>query len=150
MTFDEMLSTYDRLAYAHNYIFGFEKDGEIFATTCTAEILPSICYLDRASRGQGSAIRFRPNREQKALLASQSTTFRLCSAESLEKAKAESKYNRGEIFEKFVTEFFGQKWRKDHIPFTEGGDIEVDGIAYQVKFAKATFTNEKTLLRMAG
>ena len=101
MTFNEMLSTYDRLAYAHHYIFGFEKDGEIFATTCTAEILPSVCYLDRASRGQGSAIRFRPNREQKALLASQPTTFRLCSAESLEKAKAESKYNRGEIFEKF-------------------------------------------------
>ena len=47
-----------------------------------------------------------------------------------------------------VTEFYGQTWEKDNVPFTEDGDITVDGIAYQIKFEKATFTNEKTLARM--
>ena len=59
-----------------------------------------------------------------------------------------SKYNRGEVFEKLITEYFGQTWVKDNIPYTEAVDIEVDGIAYQIKFEKATFTNEKTLARL--
>jgi hypothetical protein len=60
----------------------------------------------------------------------------------------ESKYNKGEIFEKLVTENFGQEWTKDNVPFTKGGDLTVNGIAYQIKFEKATFTNEKTLARL--
>ena len=59
----------------------------------------------------------------------------------------ESKYNRGEIFEKLVTEFYGQKWEKDNVPFTDDGDLTVNGIAYQIKFQKATFTSEKQLAR---
>lgn len=47
-----------------------------------------------------------------------------------------------------VTEFYGQEWTKDNAPFTEDGDLTANGIAYQIKFEKATFTNEKTLARM--
>ena len=47
-----------------------------------------------------------------------------------------------------MTESYGQTWTKDNVPFTAGGDIEVDGIAYQIKYEKATFTNEKTLARL--
>jgi hypothetical protein len=61
---------------------------------------------------------------------------------------SDSKYNKGEIFEKLVTEAYGQEWVKDNIPFTEAGDIEVDGHAYQIKYEKATFTNEKSLMKM--
>ena len=59
-----------------------------------------------------------------------------------------SKYNRGEIYEKIVTEFFGKEWEKDNVPYTEAGDLEVNGIAYQIKFEKATFVNEKGLARI--
>lgn len=59
----------------------------------------------------------------------------------------DSKYNRGEIFEKMVTELNGQEWEKDNVPFTDDGDLTVDGIAYQIKFEKATFTSEKQLAR---
>ena len=69
----------------------------------------------------------------------------LCSEKYFEELVANSKYNRGEIFEKLVTEYFGQVWVKDNIPFTEAGDIEVNGISYQIKFQKATFCNEKSL-----
>ena len=47
-----------------------------------------------------------------------------------------------------MTESFGQVWEKDNVPFTEDGDLTVNGIAYQIKFEKATFTNEKTLARL--
>ena len=47
-----------------------------------------------------------------------------------------------------VTEYFGQIWEKDNVPFTKGGDIEVNGIAYQIKFQAATFCNEKSIANL--
>ena len=68
----------------------------------TAEIMPYICKLDRASRGAGMALRFCPNADQKlALLPSAQP---LCSEAYMESLTAESKYNYGELFEKLVTE----------------------------------------------
>ena len=59
-----------------------------------------------------------------------------------------SKYNKGEIFEKLMTEHYGQTWVKDSVPFTKDGDLTVDGVAYQIKYESATFTNEKTLMNL--
>ena len=59
-----------------------------------------------------------------------------------------SKYNFGEVFEKLETERVGQTWVKDNVPFTEDGDLTVDGIAYQIKFEKATFLTEAQALRL--
>ena len=74
----------------------------------------------------------------------------LCSKEYFEEVVKNSKYNRGEIFEKLVTEYFGQEWEKDNVPFTEDGDLTVKGIAYQIKYQSATFVNEKTLANLKG
>ena len=109
--------------------------------------MPYILKLDKASRGAGYSLRFCPNKNQKAFLLSKGA-YPLCSKDFFETSVKESKYNKGEIFEKMVTEYFGQIWEKDNIPFTEDGDLTVNGIAYQIKFEKATFTNEKTLARM--
>ena len=48
-----------------------------------------------------------------------------------------SKYNKGEIFEKLITESYGQKWEKDNVPFFSGADLTVNNIAYSIKFEKA-------------
>ena len=74
----------------------------------------------------------------------------LCSTEYFEATVKASKYNKGEILEKMVTEYFGQTWTKDNVPYTEDGDITVDGIKYQIKFEKATFINEGQMIRMRG
>lgn len=47
-----------------------------------------------------------------------------------------------------VTEHYGQEWGWDNVPFTEAGDIEIDGVAYQIKFEKATYVTEKRLARL--
>ena len=57
------------------------------------------------------------------------------------------KYNKGEIFEKLVTEFFGQTWVKDTIPFWVQGDIEVDGRQIQIKLDSATLMNTKQIAK---
>lgn len=145
--FNEMINRYNELSYTHNYIFGFTYMGNVYATTATSEILPYILKLDRASRGQGYSIRFRPTKAQKTLLLSKGAEL-ICSYEFFTETATNSKYNKGEIFEKIITERFGQEWEKDNIPFTQDGDITVDGVAYQIKYESATFTNEKTLAGM--
>ena len=115
--------------------------------TTTAETMPYVCKIDKASRGEGYALRFCPNVQQKLVLLPSAQP--LCSAAYFNELVENCKYNRGEVFEKLVTEYYGQVWEKDNVPFTEAGDIEVNGVAYQIKFQKATFCNEKSLANLS-
>jgi len=141
-----LIDRYNALAYTHEYIFGFVFCGNVYFTHTEADILPTILSLDKASRGQGMALRFCPTKDIKAALMPNATL--LCSKEYFEEQVASSKYNKGEIFEKMVTEWHGKKWHKDTVPFTQDGDLTVGKTAYQVKFEKATFTNEKILAKL--
>ena len=143
---NNLINRYNNLSFTHNYIFGFIYKKNVYAVVATSEILPYILTLDMASRGAGCALRFNPTNEQKVFLLSKGAEL-ICSKEYFEQTVVESKYNKGEIFEKMVTEKCGQTQIKDNVPFTNGGDLTVDGIAYQIKFEKATFTNEKFLAR---
>lgn len=147
--FKTMLDKYNKLSFTHRYLFGFHFKKNIYIVEATSEILPFILTLEKASskNGGGYGLRFNPNTEQKTLLLSKGAQV-LCSKEYFEEIANNSKYNKGEIFEKMITEKCGQMWHKDNLPFTVAGDIEVNGIAYQIKFEKATFVNEKTLARL--
>ena len=145
---NNLINNYNKLSYTHNYIFGFNFKGNLYAVVTTSEVLPYVLTLDSASRGAGYALRFNPTNEQKVLLLSKGAEL-ICSTKFFLETVENSKYNKGEIFEKLCTENVGQKWEKDNVPFTDGGDLTVDGIAYQIKFEKATFTNEKTLARLS-
>ncbi len=141
--FMNLIDRYNAVAYTHNYIWGFEFKGNIYMAITDSSYMPHICTLDKASRGAGYALRFSPNAQQKIALMPKAEV--ICSKKFFEEICADSKYNKGEIFEKMVTEKYGQTWEKDSIPFTKAGDIEVDGIPYQIKFQKATFCNERTI-----
>lgn len=145
--FETMINRYNKLAYTHNYIFGFTYKETIYAVKTTNEVLPYILKLDRASRGAGMALRFCPTNAQKVALISKGAEV-VCSKLFFDAEVKNSKYNKGEIFEKMVTEYFKQEWKKDHVPFTEDGDLTINGKAYQIKFEKATFANERMLARM--
>lgn len=145
--FAHLIEGYNKLAFTHNYIYGFCFQNMVYMVKATAEDMPFVLKLDKASRGAGYALRFKPNKAQKTFLLAKGATA-ICSKEFFEVTVKESKYNRGEIFEKMVTEFYGQTWEKDNVPFTDDGDLTVNGVAYQIKFEKATFTNEKSLARM--
>ncbi len=141
-----LIDRYNTLAYTHNYIFGFYFGGNVYMAYANASMLPAILCLDKASRGQGMALRFCPNKDIKTALMPDAAL--LCSKQYFEDMLANSKYNKGELFERLVTEHFGQVWHKDNVPFTEDGDVTANGVPYQVKFEKATFTNEKILAKM--
>lgn len=145
--FEYLINEYNRLAYTHNYIFGFEYKGLIYAVTTTNEVLPYILKLDKASRGAGLALRFKPTNAQKMLLIAKGAEV-VGSAEWFKNEVESNNYNIGENFERIITERNGQTWEKDNVPFTIDGDLTVDGVAYQIKYQGATFTNEKTLARL--
>ncbi len=138
---------YHELSATDNYIMVFVYGGIVYMTICSADMVNRVTCLDKASRGAGYSLRFKPNKAQKQMLLANGATA-LCSTSLFDHMVAESIYNRGEIAEKIVTEYFGQVWTKDNVPYTEAGDINVDGIEYQIKFEKATFTNEKSLAKM--
>lgn len=141
-----LIENYSKLAGAHHYIWGFTVKGIIYIAVTDETVLPYVCKLDKASRGAGYALRFKPTMDQKLFLMANAQM--LCSADYFNIAVAESRYNKGEIFEKMITEKAGQEWHKNNAPFTECGDINIDGIEYQIKFENATFTNEKSLRKM--
>lgn len=144
---ENLINAYNELSYTHNYIYGFIYKNMVYMVHADATIAPYILNLDKASRGAGYALRFCPNTEKKLFLMSKGAKV-ICSKKFFDELVAGSKYNKGEIFEKLVTEFYGQEWHKDNVKFTDDGDLTVDGIAYQIKFEKATFINEKTLAGM--
>ena len=141
-----LIDRYNAVAFTHEYIWGFEYKGNVYMAITDASVMPFVTCLDKASRGAGYALRFCPNAQQKLALMPKAKL--LCSKAFFEETVADSKYNKGEIFEKMVTEYMGQVWEKDNVPFTEDGDITVDGIAYQIKFQKATFCNEKSIANL--
>lgn len=146
-----LLDFYTGKAFTANYIFGFRMTGMVYAVSVknADEVLPFVMKLDKASRGQGYSLRFKPDKAQKALLLSLGNTTAVCSEQMFDTMVSDSKYNNGEIFEKIVTEqMFGQTWEKDNVPYTDGGDVVANGVAWQVKFEKATFTNEKSMMIM--
>lgn len=142
-----LIDRYNKVSYTHNYIFGFTDRDNVYMTFTDESMLPYVCMLDKSSRNCGYALRFKPNKSQKEILKMAGARL-MCSVEYFNSICADSKYNRGEVFEKLVTEKFDQTWKKDHVPFTEAGDIEINGVAYQIKFEKATFCNEKSIANL--
>ena len=142
-----LIQFYNKHAFTHNYILGFRMNGNIYYVIVDAKELDFVTKLDKASRGAGYSLRFKPNKAQKNYLMSLGAEV-LCSEEMFDELKKMSKYNFGELFEKLVTEMNGQTCVKDNVPFTEDGDLTVDGVAYQLKFEKATFITEAQMMRM--
>lgn len=143
----EMINKYNTLAFTHNYIFGFAYKGIVYMAHTTSDMMPYITSVSKASRGAGYALRFRPTTAQKVMLLQYATP--ICSTDYFKSVCESNKYNKGENYEKVVTEYYGQEWVKDSVPFTKAGDIVVDGIHYQIKFESASFCTEKSLMSLS-
>lgn len=141
---------YHSAAFTDDYAFTFNYGGMfyLFETVLTAETLIEIAKLDKASRGAGYSIRFRPTTNDKAEMVKRGAVA-VCSTAYFKAMCEASKYNQGEVAEMLITELvYGQTWEKDSVPFNEGADIYTDARAIQHKHEGATFTNERTLYNL--
>lgn len=147
-----LTSEYARLAYTPAYIFGYAVKGTIYAARVenADPILPYIVSLDRASSKNGGtySIKYKPNAEKIAIINSSASEIRpICTVDYMETLKNETNQNRGQLFETMVAEAFHmQQNTAKNAKFTNAGDVIAEnGTHYQVKFNKATFTDERTL-----
>jgi len=138
MTKQTLIRNYRKYSAADAYIVGFIYNAMLYFVEM-AEIAPRFLNVEEASRGQGDNLRLRLKKAHKASLVKNAVC--LGSADAL----VADKYNKGEIFEKMVTEYFGQTWKKDTIPFYVQGDIRIDNKEVQIKLDSATLVNEKML-----
>ena len=145
--FENLVTFYHKASFTDNYIFAFVFKGVVYMVKAGSCDFNKGVKLDKASRGAGYSIRFKPNKTDKINLLALGAKV-LCSEEFFNELVKNSKYNKGEIIEKLVTEYYGQEWEKDNVPFTEDGDLTINGKAYQIKFEKATFINETQMARM--
>ena len=142
-----IVTRYHNAAFTNDYAFTFNYGGMfyLFETVLNAETLNEIAKLDKASRGAGYSIRFRPTTNDKAEMVKRGAVA-VCSTAYFKAICEASKYNRGEVAEMLITEWvYRQTWAKDSVPFNEGADIYTDERAIQHKHEGATFTNERTL-----
>ena len=139
MTKANMIKTYRQFSAADNYILGFVYEKMLYMVR-VAEIMPRYLNVEEASRNQGENLRLRLKKAHKAQLMKKAPIC-LGSADCLN----DSKYNKGEIFEKLVTEYYGQTWTKDNIPFYIQGDININGEEVQIKLDSATLMNTKQI-----
>ena len=137
----EMFNHYEKFNKAEKYIIGFSFKGQLYMRIVD-HIDLDMLILDHASRGQGNSLRFIPKAAHKAQMVVESVC--IGSVEMLEDVK----YNKGEMFEKVVTEYYGQTWVKDTVPFYKQGDINVNGVEIQIKYERAGLCTSKTLEKL--
>ena len=151
-----LINSYNELAYTHNYIMGYVMEGVVYAARLeeAADLLPYITSLDRASKKNGGTLqlKYKPNKNQIALIIEKADEIKtVCSLEYLEKLNKENRQNRGQIFETLSAEVFGgYQVEQKNAKFTDCGDIIVNNRHYQVKYLKATYTDERTIKRFKG
>lgn len=140
-----LLAWYERNSAADLYTVGFVFNGQLYSVT-RAQLEAAWLKADRASSKRGGflKLRVRLSATMKAALVASGEARCWGSADLLETA---DKWNRGERWERLVTEDAGQRWVKDSVPFWVAGDLEVNGQQVQVKFDGAELTNVVCMAR---
>lgn len=147
MTMEEMVAIYGKYAGAHKYLVGFTRGNSVYYVLVSFRDLFAFLKLDHASskRGGHAKIRVRVSSTQAMALINRGQAVKLC---GLEELNADSKYNKGENFERVVTELLaGEVWVKDSVPFWVKGDVNLNGEEVQVKLDGAELTNERTVAK---
>lgn len=143
-----LMNWYDSHSAADCYDIGFTYNGELYGVM-RDELPRSWLRLDRMSskRGGWAKVRVRLSSKVKRELVESGEAIHLGSASLLELADG---YNRGEHYERLVTEAAGQVWAKDSVPFWVAGDLTVDGRQVQIKLDGAEVTNERMMQRVGA
>lgn len=146
--------TYKKNEFTSNLIIAFsyaesrKDEAKIYVMEIdsNSNLINDSVKLDRESteNGGGKKIRFSPAKIVKYQMIEAGAFPIMTTAEFIKRLEAwrkeaGKKYNQGELFEKLVTEWNGEKWVKDSIPYTEAGDVVINGKSYQIKKEGAQF-----------
>ena len=136
----------------HNYIFGVEHNGKVSAYMIGLDYDGfKLMFSDKPTESKRCTIvKYRSSAKKISYLELNATQrIEIGSIEYL-KAMRRTRVNRfgkeyvencGECFEWLLAERFGVKQNeKANLKFTDGGDLEINGVSYQVKYERAGIT----------
>ena len=136
----------------HNYIFGAEQGGRVKAYMVKLDIEGfRFIFSDKPTVSKGSSVvKYRSTKAKREWLEQNATqVINLCTIDELKKA-CRTRVNRygkeytencGECFEWLMACYFGvEQNEKANLKFTDGGDLCINGIPYQVKYERAGIT----------
>lgn len=145
---------YNRLTYTHSYIYGYTVKGMVYAARIMdgSSLLHYIASVDKASEKNGGTfqLKYKQSAEKIAMIVAEAVEVKtICTVDYMENIRNTAsglQKNRGYIFENLCAEAFGGELNtKPNAKFTTDGDMTLDGVPYQIKFNKATYTDERTL-----
>lgn len=143
-----LCAAYTAHTAAQVVILGYDIGGTVFA----AEIPVNIVLTEFAGISMTSdsipvkRMRVKPLTKKSAVLFNSFSPFPVCSfAELTARAQSEHGGNRGEAFEKIITEYYHGTAAAENTPFWISGDFRANNTEYQVKFCNATIVHEKHL-----
>ena len=133
---------YRKFSGADAYILGFVYKHDLYCITVD-EIMPRFMRVEKSSSKKGGheKLQFRLNNALKEQLIRKG-------AEKIgtETNLLEIPGNKGVSFERMIYRMNGQEPRpKDSIRFDKGGDININGIEYQIKLDGAQIVEFRTL-----
>ena len=145
MTYEQMTETYETFSAATLYNIGFIFHHILYGINLRH--IPTECLkLGRASSKRGGTQRIRVRLSKAAKLALIAMGAEAIGPETL--LDGDDHYNKGERYERIVTERAGQTWVKDSVPFNIAGDLFHNGEQIQIKLDGATLVEEKTLIKL--
>ena len=142
MTKTERINNYRNTSAADAYILGFSFGAMVYKMIMKE--LPDWMFKeDRESTSHGDALklRFAPSKNEKYVMIHTMGAEVVGTVEEV----LTGRKNKGEAWEKYLTENAGQKRKKDSVPYYLDGDLTVNGTKYQIKFESASFANENTI-----
>lgn len=144
---DELLRMYEETTAATRTVFGFEYEKQVYMIMLTAIPIHWVKLVKEASkRGSENKLRLEVNKTEKAKLRRKAIMVGTTEIVNVIKG------NKGDSWEKWVTEHYKQVWKKNNTPYYKDGDITVYGEKLQIKWENATLANESTIknaIRMA-
>jgi hypothetical protein len=143
-----MLEKYCKITYTHKYVMGAKENNKVVAYFIELEVegLEKMFTAKTTSRGY-KVVRYASTKKKRAYLTEHcEKRVELCTVEEFENSRRkktsrlgkEYVENRGEYFEYLIAEkFSGIQNLVSNLKHTDGGDIEIEDIPYQVKFEGA-------------
>lgn len=144
MTKGTMIKNYRKFAAHDAYIIGIERGAYLFMVV-VFELMPRWIKVSResSSKGGGKKLKLYINSHDRDLLIK---TNGICLGKTKEVLPLNRFKNKGDAFECLLTELCGLNYEKPNsIGFWADGDLNVNGIKYQIKYNTASIVTEKTL-----
>lgn len=139
---EELLRIYEATSAARRTVLGFAIGKYVYMVILDALRSEWVELVTEASkRGSESKLRLSLNKWDKAKLRSKA--IQVGTIDLLNTVKG----NKGDSWEKWVSEHYGIEWTKSQTIYTQDGDITVAGEKLQVKWENGTLAKVSTILK---